>query len=172
MPRSRGFTVLELLVALAVGGMLVLMAHGAFGASVTLAAGLRERQTSHDEIAVTGQYLVAAFGGVDAASEGSGGFSGGPTRIAFATWTESGLERVTLALADGRLVATTETDTVRLMRVASMDADFLLEYGAVARWVRAWQSPVSAPLAVRLRLLRGDSSGIVDTLLLAIGPRG
>jgi hypothetical protein len=48
--------------------------------------------------------------------------------------------------------------------------EYLLEYGAQARWVQEWHSPASAPLAVRLRL-QADS-GAVDTLMLVIGPRG
>jgi len=48
--------------------------------------------------------------------------------------------------------------------------DYLLDYGAGARWVDEWVSPVSAPVAARLRLLH--TGGRADTLLLHIGSRG
>ncbi|MGH2667750.1 MAG: hypothetical protein ACRDH5_01270, partial [bacterium] len=42
--------------------------------------------------------------------------------------------------------------------------------GERARFVREWISPVSAPVAVRVRV--GHAIGTVDTLLLIVGPRG
>ena len=90
----------------------------------------------------------------------------------FGAWRNGALDSVELGVRGGRLVASTATDTVRLMRSTGFAAEYLLEPGANARWMKGWQSPVSAPLAVRLRIAREDSSGLVDTLLLAIGPRG
>ena len=48
--------------------------------------------------------------------------------------------------------------------------DYLLEPGADARWVRQWVSPVTAPLAVRIRVARA-SPAAVDTQLLLIKER-
>jgi hypothetical protein len=57
--------------------------------------------------------------------------------------------------------------------VASLALDYLLEPGADTRWVRQWLSPVSAPVAVRLRLeIVGPGKLSVDTLLFLIGERG
>jgi len=54
--------------------------------------------------------------------------------------------------------------------------DYLLEPGARARWVREWVSPVSAPLAVRLRIAylprTASTAHHADTLLLLIKERG
>ena len=47
--------------------------------------------------------------------------------------------------------------------------------GEQARFVREWISPVSAPIAVRLRIARRREAGYseqVDTLLVLVGPRG
>jgi hypothetical protein len=49
--------------------------------------------------------------------------------------------------------------------------DYLASYGSASAWVQEWHSPVSAPVAVRLRLRR-DSAAAVDTLLFIVGPRG
>ena len=170
--RGDGFTLVEVLVALAIGGLVVLMAHRAFGAATDFALALGRGQTAHDEVMETRRYLATLLGSVDAAAEGSAGFRGGEGRIVFGAWHDGALQGMELTVREGRLVATTQTDTVRLMRSTGFAAEYLLEPGANARWMKGWQSPVSAPLAVRLRIARGDSSGVVDTLLLAIGPRG
>ena len=55
--------------------------------------------------------------------------------------------------------------------------DYLLEPGAESRWVREWVSPVSAPVAVRMRIAKAgcgkrDAGCVVDTLLFLIKERG
>ena len=60
--------------------------------------------------------------------------------------------------------------------VTDVAFDYLLEPGEEAKWMREWISPVSAPLAVRIRIQRGTGKGeagmVVDTLLLLIKERG
>jgi hypothetical protein len=48
--------------------------------------------------------------------------------------------------------------------------DLAARAGVRATFVREWMSPVSAPLAVRMRIVR--TAGMVDTLLLIVGLRG
>jgi hypothetical protein len=48
--------------------------------------------------------------------------------------------------------------------------DYLLEPGLNSQWASVWESPVSAPLAIRVRITQLDR--IADTLLLIVGPRG
>ena len=55
--------------------------------------------------------------------------------------------------------------------------DYLLEPGVESRWVREWVSPVSAPVAIRVRVTRGLGMGderrvVTDTLLFLIKERG
>jgi hypothetical protein len=66
-------------------------------------------------------------------------------------------------LPDGALTLADSVDHVGM--------DYLLGLGASSGWVRGWSSPVSAPLAVRLRIDYAPPRG-ADTLLLIIGPRG
>jgi hypothetical protein len=61
--------------------------------------------------------------------------------------------------------------------VADVALDYLLEPGLDARWVGEWVSPLSAPLAVRMRIRRAgnetrEPGGVVDTLLFLIKERG
>lgn len=82
-------------------------------------------------------------------------------------------EAVTLGIRTGALWADHGGGAaVRLAdAVLGLECDYLLVPGADARWVRQWHSPLSAPLAVRLRLLRQDGLQ-VDTLLLLVRERG
>lgn len=165
---SKGFTLLETLVALAVGGLLVLLAHQTFSAAVTFQMADRSIETAHQELMVARQRLASVLGSVDAAGTG---FQGSPTSMAFATLSEAGPRRAQVLLRDRWLMLVTAQDTTRLVRAAGMVSDYLQEHGAAAPWVAEWHSPVSAPIAVRLRIERPDRTG-VDTLLFVIGGRG
>jgi hypothetical protein len=63
--------------------------------------------------------------------------------------------------------------------VTDVAFDYLLEPGENTKWVREWISPVSAPLAVRVRVTHLSDNGqrttahaVTDTLLLLIKERG
>ena len=61
--------------------------------------------------------------------------------------------------------------------VRDVEFDYLLEPGAESRWVREWVSPVSAPVAVRMRITKAENGkwetgNAVDTLLFLIKERG
>ena len=82
---------------------------------------------------------------------------------------------MSLAARNGALVAAAGADSLRLMDdVAYVELDYLLEPGADTRWVRAWTSPVSAQVAVRMRIARrlNAGAGAVDTLLFLVKGRG
>ncbi len=177
MPRrSRGFTLVEVLVALTLGATLVLAAHGAFAGASDAAAALARVQESHDAEMAGRAQLARLLANLDPASPGGVGFDGGPATMRFSTRVRAGdgqfaLRTVRIGVADGALVAVAAgRPSVVLPGVTAVAFDYLLEAGAEARWVAGWHSPVSAPLAVRVRLAR--RSGAADTLLLAIGSRG
>ena len=130
------------------------------------------------------RWLKATFLSLDVGMESAGGFDGRVDRMAFAAWQRTAdgwfeRRRITLAREGDRLVAgVTPGAPVALMDdVDDVAFDYLLEPGAESRWVREWVSPVSAPIAVRLRVARtgcgmGDAGCGVDTLLLLIKERG
>ena len=179
-----GFTLIEVLIALTIGAMVVLIAHELFAAVADRGRTLTAARTALDRTVNARRWLDAAFLSLDVGTEGASGFEGRPDHAAFSTWllTPDGwFERrqITLGAEQGRLRAlvTPGTPIALADSVTGVQFDYLLEPGAESRWVREWVSPVSAPVAVRLRLARtrcgmGDARCVVDTLLFLIKERG
>jgi prepilin-type N-terminal cleavage/methylation domain-containing protein len=187
-----GFTLVELLVALALTGIVVLLAH-ALLAEVGEATA-RARAIAHELDAAGNRraWLLRAFANVTVGSAPVRGFEGRDgrdgdreaDRVAFFTRlpvdSVDGERAVRLWLLGDGLAAEVRLppgprdavpDTLILAEgLRAFGADYLIEYGADSRWVWEWVSPVSAPLAVRLRL--EYARGGADTLLLHVGPRG
>ncbi len=178
-PRPSGFTLIEVMIALTLSALVVLLAHRIFTGVADGAARLGAARTALDRDANARRFLAEAFGSLDVGTEGAGGFAGRPERVEFTTWQrvpEGWLERrrFVLGVDDGSLIALAGERVVLRDSVARVEFDYLLEPGATATWVREWISPVSAPVAVRIRITgsgKGEG-GRVDTLLVLIGPRG
>jgi prepilin-type N-terminal cleavage/methylation domain-containing protein len=181
--RRQGFTLVEVLIALAIGGLVVLLAHSLFGAVAERGSSVLETRAALDREMNARRWLAATFLSLDVGSDTSLGFDGRADRASFSAWlpTADGWftrRAVTLARLDNRLVATLGPGEAIVLqdRVVDVAFDYLLEPGAEARWVREWVSPVSAPLAVRLRVrCRGgcarDAAQAVDTLLALVKER-
>ena len=172
----KGFTLIELLVALSVGGVVVLLAHRLFTGVADGAARVAEARTALDREHSARRLLTDLVASLDIGRPGTDGFDGNPDRVTFSTWTTGvrgwpEARRVALGPSTGAFVASGIADApISLMdSVQAVEFDYLLDYGAEAAWVRTWKSPVSAPLAIRIRVVR---DGLVDTLLLIVGPRG
>jgi prepilin-type N-terminal cleavage/methylation domain-containing protein len=171
-----GFTLIELLVALTIGGVVVLLAHRVFTGVADGAARVGEVRTALDREQNARRLLTELVGSLDVGRPGTDGFDGDPDRVAFSTWV-LGVHgwpepcRVSLSRYGAAFVVGGVSDAPLALAdsVRSLAFDYLLDYGAAAAWVRAWKSPVSAPLAMRIRIER---AGSVDTLLLVVGPRG
>jgi len=190
--RPAGFTLVEVMVALTIGAVVVLLAHELFGAVAERGRRLTVVRTALDRSANARRWLDATFLSLDVGTDGAGGFDGRPDHAAFASWllTPDGwFERRTVSLArnNDRLVASVAPgQPIALMdSVAELALDYLLEPGAESRWVREWVSPVSAPVAVRMRIEKAgcpkglpvgrgmrDARCMVDTLLFLIKERG
>ena len=180
----RGFTLAEVLVALTIGAVVVLLAHQLFAGVAERGRTLTLARTALDRTANAHRWLEATFLSLDVGTEGASGFDGRPDHVAFTTWllTPDGwFERrvVSLARQDDRLVATvTPGQAIALSdSITDVGFDYLLEPGEESRWVREWVSPVSAPVAVRMRVTRGRGRGdggrvVTDTLLFLIKERG
>ncbi|HEX9611941.1 MAG TPA: prepilin-type N-terminal cleavage/methylation domain-containing protein [Gemmatimonadales bacterium] len=194
MSRQReGFTLVEVMIALVMGALVILVAHALFATVSDAAARSAAAARAADRAANRRAWLVRAFGGVVVASRPARGFRGlDGTRdgreaddVGFTALVRvaNGLGerevRIRLDRSD-RLIGELRyppgprdavPDTVVLAdALLAFGVDYLLEYGAGARWVDEWVSPASAPAAARLRLLHDD--GRADTLLLHIGVRG
>ncbi len=180
----RGFTLIELLVALTIGALVVLIAHQLFAAVAERGRTLIVARTALDRAANARRWLAAAFLSLDVGTDGAGGFDGRVDHATFSTWlltADGWFERrqVTLGAEQGHLQAgVTPGTAIALMdSVTDLQFDYLLEPGAGSRWVREWVSPVSAPVAVRIRIAKAgcgmrDAGCVVDTLLFLIKERG
>ena len=169
-----GFTLIEVLVALTLSGLVVLLAHRVFTGVVDGSARLQGARTALDHDANAHRALTEMFGSLDIGTEGAGGFAGRPQRAEFTTWQRmpaGWLERrrVIIGVEGGALIARSDQTLALQDSVTRVDFDYLLEPGANAAWVREWISPVSAPVAVRVRIER---IAAIDTLLFIVGPRG
>jgi hypothetical protein len=171
--------VLEVLVALTIGGLVTLAAYGIFTATTDAGRRLMAAREALDREANARRFLQAAFLSLEVGGRPDGGFEGRAQTVRFVTWLGTAApwatpRRVTLGADGGAFVARLggagEPSVMRLAdSVTAVAFDYLLEPGLDARWVREWISPVSAPLAVRVRVAKAAS---VDTLLFLIKERG
>lgn len=177
--RRSGFTLIEVLTALTLTGLVALLAHRLMSVIIDSARTIANERMDQDRRENALRWLRSAFLSLEV-GDGGEGFAGYENHVGFGTWLEAPegwrlRERVTLQLENGRLtVKGLRAGTLVLAdSLTTLAFDYLLEPGADSRWVRVWLSPLSAPLAVRMRwgrLLGG--SGRVDTLLLLVKERG
>src|SRR5205823_1519703 len=149
-----GFTLVDLMVALAIAGLVVLTAHRLFAAAGDAGNTLRAAREALDRQSNARRWLSATFLSLDVGTDSAGSFEGRPDHVVFSAWElmpDGWFERrrVSLGKAGQHLVAQALPGEPMVLAdsIASLDFDYLLEPGAESRWVREWISPVSAPLA-------------------------
>jgi len=172
-----------MLVALTIGTVAVLLAHQIFAAVMDRGHALVQARMILDREINARRWLEAVFLSLDV-GDSAGGFEGRSDRVRFASWlrTPDGwFERRAIVLGrdrDRMIASVTPGDPIALLdHVTNLQLDYLLEPGAESRWLREWVSPVSTPVAVRLRVTRAREMGqgeraVVDTLLFLIQERG
>ena len=175
-----GFTLVELLVALTLAGVVVLLAHRLFTAATEAARTVRATRAAVDREANARRWLQAAALSLDVGQSVGDGFEGRPDHLRFSTWLETAdgwfaRRRVALGQDGTAFVAVVDqADTIALATDVEVVAfDYLLVPGEDAKWVEEWVSEVSAPLAIRLRLRRrARDGGRADTMLVLVKERG
>ena len=169
-----GFTLIEVLVALTIASVVVVAAHQIFTGVADGANAVAAERRDLDRTSNAHRWLKATFLSLEPPFEGRVG------RVLFTSWqlAPGGWfeQQQTELRRDGRrLVATHGNAALELAdNVTDLAFDYLLDPGADSRWVREWVSPVSAPVAIRLRIAgcgRRDA-GCVDTLLFLVKERG
>jgi hypothetical protein len=166
------------MVALTLASIVVLIAHQTFAASSELAARLRDANLRTTEHFNAMRLLTAAIASIEIGPDADTSFQGSPHEATFSTWLASAnaastRTRVTLTASDNRLLLIDPADTLQLFdAVDSVDFDYLMNLGGSTPWISEWRSPVTAPLAVRIRLWHRDSAALCDTLLIPVGSRG
>lgn len=172
MRSVRGFTLIEVMIALLIGAMAVMIAHAAFGATIAFG----------EHVVTDSEEMSESFAGRRLLRDCLGSLVLGGDSIAFdgrsgsatftAAWPESA-SRWSLLLADGHvLLAGTHDSLLFDAGTGSLSIDYLAEASAGARWLPEWRSAVTAPVGIRLRLWHAAPRGGADTLLIAIGTRG
>lgn len=175
MPRSAGFTLIELVVAIAITGVVVALGHRLVTGVVDAVATLDQRRDAVDRAANARRLLTTLVGSIDLRPGGEDAFRGEPARLACPTWLDDAhgwpaRRALVLEVVDETLVATLDGVAVPLQSgVRALGIDYLLAWGGDERWVRSWMSEASVPQALRLRLAYAETA---DTLLLLIGGRG
>lgn len=173
---SRGFTLIEVVVALTAGALLLLTLHGLVSAVTDAGATLIAARRGAEVSRQGDRWLRSLIASTSVGQPGDASFEGGPASATFMTMMPSAFgwhepRPVDIHVdGDSLLLNVNGAEGIVLRHgVRSVGLDYLLEPGANAHWVRQWSSPVSAPLAIRVRI---DLGGQVDTALYLIGPRG
>jgi prepilin-type N-terminal cleavage/methylation domain-containing protein len=174
MKERGGFTLIEVMVALTIASSVVIAAHQIFAGVADGSKAIADARGALDRTSNGRRWLKAAFLSLEPP------FDGRANRMSFTSWqdTPGGWFRpksVVLTLEQDRLTAHAADQSIDLREGATDVAfDYLLEPGADTKWVREWVSPVSAPLAIRLRIggCGKRDAGCVDTLLFLVKERG
>jgi prepilin-type N-terminal cleavage/methylation domain-containing protein len=174
---ARGFTLLEVILAVSLSGLSVLVGALLWRQSLAASVALTNHRAVVDGKAGARRWLQSAIGSIEVGAEGDVPFMGHPDRVSFSTWlpTADGWQErhsVTIAADGGRFAVDGFAGTTLLLAdsVARVAFDYLLEPGLNSQWASTWESPVSAPLAIRIRIIQGDLRA--DTLLFLVGGRG
>lgn len=173
LPPRRGFTLVEVLVALVVSVLVVSAVRLAFeqigaATSRTSAAAAALQHDAHGQ-----ELLRALVARLDIAPSDSGVLTGDERDAAFESWcdTADGWQRrcrvhISVASAGGALVVKDDYST----RGTGIDLGaralcYLADAADGGRWQSEWSSSVAAPLAIGVVTTR-------DTLLFIVGGRG
>jgi len=180
-PRSAGFTLVEVLVALILAGTVLAGAAAVVG-QLSAEKERQERADAElDRKATFEGWLRAAMASLAPSDAPQRRFHGTPTGFSFrarlltaAGWFEE--RPVSLGVSEGKLTlrfATTElqrADCVDELKVA-----YLGRLGERREWVTSWTAVVTVPLAVRLRFVVRPHCGpaaLRDSLLVLVRERG
>ena len=174
MKRPEGFTLIEVIVAISIAGVVVLAASRIFTGVADGARAVAVARESLDRRVNARRWLKSTFLSLEPP------FEGRVDRVSFTSWQLSPggwfeQKPTTLSRDGSRFLGTSGGAPLGLAEgVTDLAFDYLLEPGADTKWVREWISPVSAPLAVRIRVAGCGKRdvGCVDTLLFLIKERG
>ena len=181
MKGRRGFTLIELTIALVVAGVAVLVGSQVFTALGDASRLTASARVSFDREMNARRWLAAAIASMEVRVDSGMAFDGDRRRLRFSTWlvtADGWFERTRLELgaADGQLVAGLDDGTLVLANgVASVDFAYLADLGADSPWLEHWRSQVSAPRAIRVLVSRSVGErgrAIADTLIFRVGGRG
>ncbi len=176
MPRRGGFTLVEVVAALALAGLAVTLAARLYGGALDGAARVQGAEESLNRWANGRRLLAQLVGSIEVGVDSTTAFRGGTNSASFTTWLPDArgwpARRAVMLAADSNVLVVRGVDGGAIAlegAVTSLDLDYLLSLGASAPWMRTFKSEVGAPLAIRLRIGHPTRT---DTLVLVVGRRG
>ncbi len=171
-----GTTLVEMLVALAIAGGVVMSARLALEALADNAHAVVEHATVSDTEANAERLLRRLISTLEVGTDDASRFAGDERTVRFTSWCDvpnGWQERCTVTLAidqegtEPLLAASLSTGELFVMRRGFEAASlrYLGDAGGGGRWFRSWGEGITAPLAIGIVL---DA----DTVILRIGERG
>jgi hypothetical protein len=176
MSRNRvGFTLIEIIVALMLSSLTVMIGQAVFSSSGDMGERLLRAGAGATRHANVGRFLDAAVSNLDFDGTAVERVAGTSDTVAFTTWMIEpdgswARQAITLFMRDDSLFVHSAGDLLLDADATGFEIDYLPAVGAKVAWLRAWDSPVAVPIAIRLRVRH--TSAAVDTMLLVVGPRG
>lgn len=171
---TAGFTLVEVMLAIAIGGMLLATIHQVVVVTSDTAATMAQFIARNDQERNGRRWLRAALASIES-PVGKEAFIGQPSEMEFTSWTLRGggwygRERIWLHVRDRRLVAerSTSGQLVLADSVSAVVFDYSLPSSSPMRWGHEWISEAALPLAVQIRLFRSREAGAVDTVLVPL----
>ena len=176
MRRREGFTLLEILVALMIGGMVLVGAHRILDALSDSARAAQSRALAMDRRANGEDLLWRLAARLDVATPGAKPFFGTARIAEFSSWCDvprGWLQLCTVVLAIDTAAAKPALiarfdDSTRVILVRGFErAEFRYLESAEngGTWERVWGRGLTAPLAIAVVVDR-------DTLIVPVGERG
>ncbi len=175
---KRGFTLVEVLVAVTLAGILVSTAGGVYAASSTVVDDLMRRGAAWDRDTSWRIWLAEALAGAEVNVDRDNRFRGDSTTMDFQSWqlTSGGWAEPThlvAAVRGGRLeLFGSGAPPLVLGDSVVVTFAYLGALGANSPWLPAWESNTSVPRAVRLILGKAHTMPSTDTLVFVVGERG
>ncbi len=172
---KRGFTLIEVMVALLLTSLVAMIAHQLLAGVVDGAVALRRNSPAPTDPILGREWVLEACGTLEVGTPGTHGFEGTPTSARFdarLVTAEGWVARQPVVIEAEKDQVEIRTGAITARVVDSSETptlDYLSDPGGEGGWVTGWSSPVSAPLAIRIRWIR---AGVADTLLCSIGARG
>jgi prepilin-type N-terminal cleavage/methylation domain-containing protein len=173
--RSGGFTLVEVLVALAISSMVALTAHALLAGVLDGSDALRRATPAQERGILARAWLLEACRTLEVGTVPGAGFEATATEARFLArlpGPDGSVDRrpVSLRAAGGALTLSMGDLSFQPLDGADhVTLDYLIGVRGEGEWAAGWHSPVSAPMAIRARWSLG---GVADTLLCAIGGRG